>query len=76
MAFNSIDYLMFLLLIVAITYLLKNQIKIYFLLFSSYVFIGYHHIEAFAFSIISSSITYLIASKFENFKSEKTKKII
>lgn len=74
MPFNSIDYIAFLMLIVAISFLLKKNQKNYLLIIASCLFIGLYHLEALFLLFFSVCLTYFLYRKIENCKQELHRK--
>jgi D-alanyl-lipoteichoic acid acyltransferase DltB (MBOAT superfamily) len=74
MPFNSIEYIAFLLLIVAISFLLKKKQKSYLFIISSCLFIGLYHFEALILLLFSICGTYFLNRKIENCKQELHRK--
>lgn len=63
MAFNSVSFIVFFLIVSVIYYFLKKEQRTFFLIFSSFIFIGFQGIASLIIFLLSISTTFFIAKK-------------
>lgn len=76
MLFNSITYLLFLPVVVALYWLLPNRARLWLILLSSLVFYGFWRIEFMPLILFSAGIDYVLARMIEASDDEKRRRFL
>lgn len=76
MLFNSITYLLFLPVVVALYWLLPNRARLWLILLSSLVFYGFWRIEFIPLLLLSAGVDYVIARMIEATDDEKRRRFL